>query len=80
MTTNKKTFGAVAASDAHADLVRSLTENCSTFAREHAESFLGLAADAQAQMQDGRRSARSVLTTYPRHGVMRGNHRLTFAR
>jgi hypothetical protein len=28
----------------------------------------------------GRRRARSVLTTYPRHGVMRGNHRLTFAR
>ena len=28
----------------------------------------------------GLRRARSVLTTYPRHGVMRGNHRLTFAR
>ena len=26
------------------------------------------------------RRARSVLTTYPRHGVMRGSHRLTFAR
>jgi hypothetical protein len=26
------------------------------------------------------RLARSVLATYPRHGVMRGNHRLTFAR
>ena len=28
----------------------------------------------------GRRRTRSVLTTYPRQGVMRGNHRLTFAR
>jgi hypothetical protein len=27
-----------------------------------------------------RRRARSVLAAYPRHGVMRGNHRLTFAR
>jgi len=48
----QKTFGAVAASEAHADLVRSLTENYSTFAREHAQSLFGLAAEGQAQIQD----------------------------
>lgn len=48
----QKTFGAVAASEAHADLVRSLTENYSTFAREHAESLFGLVAEGQAQLQD----------------------------
>ncbi|MDR6859517.1 hypothetical protein [Variovorax guangxiensis] len=46
----QKTFGAAAASEGHADLVRSLMENYSTFAREHAESLMGLAAEGQAQM------------------------------
>lgn len=46
-------------------------------------SAAGLAApvsDSGSGCDAGRRRARSVLTTYPRHGVMRGNHRLTFAR
>ena len=33
-----------------------------------------------ARFDGAHRRARSVLTAYPRHGVMRGNHRLTFAR
>ena len=46
-------------------------------------SAAGLAApvsDSGSGCDAGRRRARSVLNTYPRHGVMRGNHRLTFAR
>ncbi|OUM02264.1 hypothetical protein [Variovorax sp. JS1663] len=46
----QKAFGGAAASGAQADLIRSLTENYSTFAREHAESLMGIAAEAQAQM------------------------------
>ena len=46
----QKTFGGAPASEAQADLIRSLTDNYSTFAREHAESLMGLAAEAQAQM------------------------------
>ncbi|MDM0108793.1 hypothetical protein QTH97_27885 [Variovorax sp. J22R24] len=46
----QKTFGGAAASGAQADLIRSLTENYSTFAREHAESLMGMAAEAQARM------------------------------
>ena len=46
----QKAFGGVAASGAQADLIRSLTENYATFAREHAEGLMGMAAEAQAQM------------------------------
>ncbi|MGJ7512160.1 hypothetical protein [Variovorax sp. GT1P44] len=46
----QKAFGGAPASGAQADLVRSLAENYATFAREHAESLMGLAAAAQAQM------------------------------
>ncbi len=46
----QKAFGGAAASGAQADLIRSLTENYSTFAREHAESLMGMAAEVQAQM------------------------------
>ena len=46
----QKVFGGAAASGAQADLIRSLTDNYSTFAREHAESLMGMAAEAQAQM------------------------------
>jgi hypothetical protein len=46
----QKTFGGAAASEAHADLVRSLTENYSTFARENAQSLMGIAAEGQAQL------------------------------
>ena len=46
----QKTFGGAPASEAQADLIRSLTENYSTFAREHAEALMGMAAEAQAQM------------------------------
>ena len=51
--------------------------------RESLQEVAGLAApvsDSGSGCDAGRRRARSVLTTYPRHGVMRGNHRLTFAR
>jgi hypothetical protein len=46
----QKAFGGAAASGAQADLIRSLTDNYSTFAREHAESLMGMATAAQAQM------------------------------
>ena len=46
----QRAFGGAAASGAQADLIRSLSENYATFAREHAESLMGLAADAQAKM------------------------------
>ncbi|MDM0071736.1 MULTISPECIES: hypothetical protein [unclassified Variovorax] len=46
----QKAFGGMPASEAQADLIRSLTDNYSTFAREHAESLMGMAAEAQAQM------------------------------
>ena len=46
----QKTFGGAPASQAQADLIRSLTDNYATFAREHAESLMGMAAEAQAQM------------------------------
>lgn len=46
----QETFGGAAASEAQTDLIRSLTENYSTFAREHAESLMGMAAEAQAQI------------------------------
>lgn len=44
----KKAFGGTAASGAHAELVRSLAENYATFAREHAENLMGIAAEGQA--------------------------------
>ena len=46
----QKVFGGAAASGAQADLIRSLTENYSTFTREHIASLMGMAAEAQAQM------------------------------
>jgi len=46
----QKAFGGAAASGAQADLIRSLTDNYSTFAREHAESLMGMAVEARAQM------------------------------
>jgi len=44
----QKSFGRAAASDAHADLVRRLTENYATFAQEYSASLMGIAADAQS--------------------------------
>lgn len=41
----QKTFGGPAAGEAYAELVRCLTENYSTFAREHAQSLMGIAAE-----------------------------------
>ena len=46
----QKAFGGAPASEAQADLIRSLTDNYSTFAREHAESLMGMAAEARTQM------------------------------
>jgi len=46
----QKPFGGAAASGAQADLIRSVTENYATFAREHAEGLMGMAAEAQANM------------------------------
>ena len=43
----QKSFGHAAASDAHADLVRRLTENYSTFAKEYSASLMGIAAEGQ---------------------------------
>jgi hypothetical protein len=39
----QKSFGRAAASEAHADLVRRLTENYSNFAKEYSESLIGIA-------------------------------------
>ena len=44
----QKSFGHVAATDAYADLVQRLTENYSTFAREYAESLMGIAAEGRS--------------------------------
>jgi hypothetical protein len=44
----QKNFGHAAASEAHADLVRRLTENYATFAQEYSASLMGIAADAQS--------------------------------
>jgi hypothetical protein len=44
----QKSFGHAAASDAHADLGRRLTENYATFAQEYSASLMGIAADAQS--------------------------------
>jgi hypothetical protein len=43
-------FGRAAASDAFADLVRGLTENYSTFARECSQSLMGIATEAQGRV------------------------------
>jgi len=52
----QKAFGHVATSDAYSDLVQQLTENYSTFAREYAESLMGIAAEGrnliEQQVQD----------------------------
>src|SRR4030095_9990786 len=46
----QKTIGGATAYEADAELVRRLTENYATFAREHAESLMGIAAQAKAQV------------------------------
>ena len=46
----QEAFGGAAASGVQAELIRSLSDNYSTFAREHAESLMGMAAEVQAQM------------------------------
>jgi cell division septum initiation protein DivIVA len=46
----QKSFGRTAATEAHADLVRRLTENYATFAQEYSESLIGIAAEGQKQM------------------------------
>ena len=52
----QRSFGHVATSDAYANLVQQLTENYSTFAREYAESLMGIAAEGRSlieqQVQD----------------------------
>jgi len=57
----QKAFGGAAASGAQADLIRSLTENYSTFAREHAESLMGIVAEAQAQMTQQAADASKIM-------------------
>jgi hypothetical protein len=46
----QRTFGHAAASDAYADLVRRLTENYSTFAREYSQGLMGMAAEGQSRV------------------------------
>lgn len=58
----QKTFGGVAAGEARAELVRSLTENYSTFAREHALSLMGIAAEGQMQLVQQVQAATERLT------------------
>ena len=57
----QKTFGGAPASQAQADLIRSLTDNYSTFAREHAESLMGIVAEAQAQMTQQAADASKIM-------------------
>ena len=59
----QKAFGGAAASGAQADLIRSLTENYATFAREHAESLMGMAAAAQAQMNRQMADASKIMNS-----------------
>jgi hypothetical protein len=47
----QKSFGHVAASGAYTDLVQQLTENYSTFAREYAESLMGIAAEGRSLIE-----------------------------
>ena len=46
----QKSFGHVPASAAQADLVRRLSENYATFAKEYSESLVGAATEAQGQL------------------------------
>lgn len=47
----QKSFGHVATSGAYANLVQQLTENYSTFAREYAESLMGIAAEGRTLIE-----------------------------
>ena len=58
----QKSFGHAAASGAHAELVRKLTENYSTFAREYSETLMGMAAEGQSQMVQQVQEATDRLT------------------
>jgi hypothetical protein len=46
----QKTFGGMAAGEGRAELVRRLTEDCSTFARKHALSLMRIVAEGQMQL------------------------------
>ncbi|MDM0022501.1 hypothetical protein [Variovorax saccharolyticus] len=57
----QKTFGGAPAATAQAELIRSLTENYATFAREHAEVLMGMAAEAQASLTQQMTDASKVM-------------------
>jgi sarcosine oxidase gamma subunit len=58
----QKSFGHAAATDAYADLVRKLTQNYATFAQEHSESLMGIAADAQSVVSKQTKEASERIT------------------
>ncbi len=53
----QKSFGQAPAADALADLVRRLSDNYATFAKEYSESLVGMATEAQGQMAQNMKSA-----------------------
>ena len=58
----QKAFGGAATSSAHADLVRSLTENYATFTREHAKNLMGIFAGGQAAVAQQVQAASERMT------------------
>lgn len=58
----QRSFGRAAASAAHADLVRRLTENYSNFAKEYSESLIGTATAGQKALVEQVQAASESLT------------------
>jgi hypothetical protein len=58
----QKSFGRAPASGAQADLVRRLSENYATFAKEYSESLVGAAAEAQGQLVQHVKAATQQIT------------------
>jgi len=58
----QKSFGQALASGAQAELVRRLSENYATFAKEYSESLVGAAAEAQGQLAQHVKAATEQVT------------------
>lgn len=58
----QKAFGGPAVGEAHIELVRSLSQNYSTFAREHAQSLMGIVAEGPVQLLQQVQAATGKLT------------------
>ena len=58
----QKSFGLAPASGAQADLVRRLSENYATFAKEYSEILVGAVAEAQGQLAQNVKAATEQVT------------------